>query len=363
MLNQKKISGKIINYNSSITGSIFFDDIIQDIEEHNLLDCDKIIIPGFVDLHCHGGNGFDVMDGSEAIVNMSKYHLEHGTTSLMPTTWTNTLVETFSALKGFKEIQLLNKNLLGVHLEGPFINPDKLGAQPNLTIKPSIEFIEKIKQVADIKIITLAPEIQGMYDFIKYLVKFNIKIQFGHTLANMNSCQKIMDEFEVGFTHLYNAMSGNDHRKPGVLSAALSNGEHAEIICDNIHVSKQAIRIAKKCITGLYAITDSINASGLKDGDYIFAKNKINKLNNSVKIIDDGTLAGSIITMDKTFKNLIEMGFTDQEAVELTSYNASRYIRENNIGKLDIGFRSNILVLDKDYNLLEVYLDGVKINA
>tara|TARA_B100000963_G_C22591001_1_gene655486 strand:+ start:315 stop:614 length:300 start_codon:yes stop_codon:yes gene_type:complete len=97
--------------------------------------------------------------------------------------------------------------------------------------------------------------------------------------------------------------------------------------------------------------------------DYIFAKNKINKLNNSVKIIDDGTLAGSIITMDKTFKNLIEMGFTDQEAVELTSYNASRYIRENNIGKLDIGFRSNILVLDKDYNLLEVYLDGVKINA
>ena len=111
-----------------------------------------------------------------------------------------------------------------------------------------------------------------MNDFINFLSNHNIKIQFGHSLADFDCCDKIMNKYDIGFTHLYNAMSGSDHRKPGVLSVALSKGKFAEIICDNIHVSEQSIKIAKKCISGLYAITDSINASGLADGEYTFAK-------------------------------------------------------------------------------------------
>jgi N-acetylglucosamine-6-phosphate deacetylase len=172
-----------------------------------------------------------------------------------------------------------------------------------------------------------------------------------------------MKDYEVGFTHLYNAMSGNDHRSPGVLSAALSKGKYAEIICDNIHVSKEAIKIAKKCIPGLYAITDSINASGLNDGEYIFAKNNIKKEKNSVKIKSDGTLAGSIITMDQTFKNLISMNFSLEEAVALTSYNASKYLKLDNVGIIQKNFLSNFLILDKELNLKEVYLRGKKINV
>ena len=110
----------------------------------------------------------------------------HGTTSIMPTTWTNTLENTLSALKGFNEIKNDNKNILGIHLEGPFINPNKLGAQPNLTEKPSLEFIKKILEISDVKIITLAPEIDGMQEFINDLVELNIKIQFGHTLADFD---------------------------------------------------------------------------------------------------------------------------------------------------------------------------------
>ena len=172
-----------------------------------------------------------------------------------------------------------------------------------------------------------------------------------------------MKNHDVGFTHLYNAMSGNDHRSPGVLSAALSYGKYAEIICDNIHVSKQAIKIAKKCIPGLYAITDSINASGMKDGEYNFANNTITKENYSVKIKSDKTLAGSIVTMDQTFRNLISMNFSLEEVVSLTSYNASRYLNLNNIGVIKKYFQSNILVLDKEFNLKEVYLKGKKINV
>ena len=202
-----------------------------------------------------------------------------------------------------------------------------------------------------------------MQEFINDLVELNIKIQFGHTLADFDCCEKIMKDHEIGFTHLYNAMSGNHHRSPGVLSAALSKGKYAEIICDNIHVSKEAIKIAKKCIPGLYAITDSINASGMNDGEYIFAKNNIKKENHSVKIKSDGTLAGSIVTMDQTFKNLISMNFTLEEAVALTSYNASKYLNLDNVGIIQKNFLSNFLILDKEFNLKEVYLRGKKINV
>jgi len=359
----KKISGKIVNYNTSFSGTIFFDREIQKIENNTDIQSDNIIIPGFIDLHCHGGNGFDVMEGSDSIERMSKYHLSHGTTSIMPTTWTNTFDDTYTALRGFNEIFNKNSNILGIHLEGPFINPDKLGAQPNLTLKPSQEFIIKLLEVAKIKIITLAPEIEGMNEFINFLSGLNIKIQFGHSLANYNICKAYMDKYDIGFTHLYNAMSGNNHREPGVLSAALENSKFAEIICDSIHVSEQSIKIAKKCIKGLYAITDSINASGLVDGEYIFAKNNIIKENKSVKIKKDGTLAGSIITMDQTFKNLVNMNFSIEEAVELTSYNASKYLNIQNIGKLEKGYLSNFLVLDNNLNIEDIYLDGNKINA
>ena len=357
-----KISGTIVNHNSTFEGEIDFDKRIKNIRNTRKVNNQNYIIPGFVDLHCHGGNGFDTMEGANSIVNMSKYHLKHGTTSIMPTTWTNNFEKTFEALKDFNKIKEDNLNLLGIHLEGPFINPDKLGAQPNFTQEPSLEFVKKLRDIADIKIITIAPEIQGMNNFIKELSDLKIKIQFGHSLADFNCCDNIMNKYQIGFTHLYNAMSGNKHREPGVLSAALSKGKFAEIICDKIHVSEQSIKIAKKCINGLYAITDSINASGLKDGEYTFAKNKIKKENNSVKIVDSGTLAGSIITMDKTFKNLIEMNFSIQEAVELTSYNASRYIGNLNIGEIKTGFSSNFLVLDKKFNLIDVYLEGNKVN-
>ena len=363
MTDQNKVSGKIINHNSTCIGDVYFNEKINELKINDSDDYDNIIIPGFIDLHCHGGNGFDVMEGSKSIIEMSKYHLRHGTTSIMPTTWTNTLKNTILALKGFNEIKNDNQNILGIHLEGPFINPNKLGAQPNLTEKPSLDFIKKILEISDVKIITLAPEIDEMQEFINDLVNLNIKVQFGHTLADFSCCDKIMKDYEVGFTHLYNAMSGNNHRSPGVLSAALSKGKYAEIICDNIHVSKEAIKIAKKCIPGLYAITDSINASGLNDGEYIFAKNNIRKENNSVKIKSDDTLAGSIVTMDQTFKNLISMDFSLEEAVALTSYNASKYLNLDNIGIIQKNFLSNFLILDKEFNLKEVYLRGKKINV
>ena len=358
-----KISGKIINYNSSFLGEILFDKNIININKSEKVNGKYYIIPGFVDLHCHGGGGFDTMDGVQAIKKMSSYHLSKGTTSLLATTWTSSFDHTFASLNGFNSLMNTNSNLIGVHLEGPFINPKKLGAQPALTIKPSIEFIEKINEIANIKTITLAPEIEGMEQFIPFLIDQGIKVQFGHSLADSKSCEKYMNFGNISFTHLYNAMSGNNHRNPGVLSAALASGNFAEIICDMNHVSEESILIAKKCIFNLYAITDSIAATGMKDGNYKFANVEIEKKNNRVYLNNTNTLAGSVVNMHDTFLNLIKMNISIQDVVKMTSYSASKYLNQDDIGFIDIGKKANFLILDQDFNLINIYLNGKLVNG
>ncbi len=234
-----KISGTIVNYDSTFEGEIEFDDNIKKLKNTKNTNTQSYIIPGFIDLHCHGGGGFDTMDGRDAIDHMSNYHLSKGTTSILPTTWTSTYDHTLKSLNGFNSLINKNSNIIGVHLEGPFINPNKLGAQPPRTQLPSKEFIENILKVAPIKTITLAPEIDNMIDFIPFLIEKNINVQFGHSLADSDCCEKYMNKYRVSFTHLYNAMSDNNHRKPGVLSSALLKGKFAEIICDMNHVSKE----------------------------------------------------------------------------------------------------------------------------
>ena len=363
MTNSNKVSGKIINYNDSYSGEITFDENILNINKIEEMNSENYIIPGFVDLHCHGGGGFDTMDGVQAIQKMSSYHLSKGTTSLLATTWTSSFEHTYAALNDFNSLIDMSSNLIGVHLEGPFINPKKLGAQPALAIEPSIDFIEKINEIADIKTITLAPEIKDMKMFIPFLIDKNINVQFGHTLADSKTCEKYMSSNEVSFTHLYNAMSDNNHRNPGVLSAALNKGKFAEIICDLNHVSEEAILIAKKCIPDLYAITDSIAASGMKDGSYTFANVEIEKKNNKVHLNGTNTLAGSVVNMHDTFLNLLKMKISIQEAVRMTSYSASKFLKKEDIGIIDDGKKANFLILDHDFNIKSIYLNGKLING
>ena len=356
------LKGNIINFDETYCGEIIFNGKINKIIRSGSIKEDDFIIPGFIDLHCHGANGFDTMDGWESIKKMAIYHLKKGTTSILPTTWTSTLDHTFNALKEFNNFKNINTNILGVHLEGPFINPDKLGVQPAKAINPSIEFIKKIQEVAPIKIITIAPELDGMDDFINELDKIGINIQFGHSLADYKCCSKFMNKYSIGFTHLYNAMSGNHHRNSGVLSAALELGSYAEIICDLNHVNKTSIKIAKKCIENLYAVTDSMGAAGLKDGLYNFFGVEVEKKNNSVVVKKTNALAGSIINMHDTFSNLIKLEFSLNDAVKMTSYNAAKYLKMNELGYIGEEKISNILVLDNELKIKEIYLNGVKVN-
>ena len=356
-----KIYGRIVNHDESFFGEITFDKNIQEIKNYEGKKNERIIIPGFVDLHCHGGNGHDTMDGINAIKSMSNFHLSKGTTSLLATTWTNNFENTFKALYDFdKNFKNSNDNLIGVHLEGPFINSNKLGAQPAMSQEPSIDFVKKIKKIADVRVITIAPEIKNIDLLIEYLIQENIKIQIGHSLADYQCCKNLLDKTDISFTHLYNAMSGNDHRNPGVVTAALLHGEFSEIICDLNHVSPHLIKLASKNIPYLYAITDAISACGSKDGYYKFAGTEIQKENNSVFLKNTSTLAGSVVDMHATFKNLLKIGYNDKKAVAMTSYNASKYLDFKNIGMIKKNYKSNFLVLDKNYEIIDIYLNGNK---
>lgn len=358
------LSGKIIFEDNLLSGSVYFEDTINEIKIENDKNYDNYIIPGFVDLHCHGGKGCDSMEGLESINNMSLYHLLHGTTTLYPTTVTAEFKNTFKALKGLNKYLKINKNISnieGIHLEGPFINPDKLGAQPPFAQLPNKDFVKKLVEEAPIKIITLAPELKNGIELIKFLVKNNIKPQIGHSLADYKCCMLAIKNGVKSITHLYNAMTKFNHRKPGVIEAALNELKFTEIICDLIHVDKEMIKLASKNIDKLYTITDSISASGMPDGEYKIGTQKIYK-NNGVAKLDENTLGGSVITMDKTFKNLIDIGFSIQESVKMTSTNAADYLGKKDIGRISKGLKANLILLDNKFNLVEIYLNGKKID-
>jgi len=359
----ESISGKIIVKDKIILGNLMFNNRVIEIVNERTLNNENYIIPGFIDLHCHGGKGFDTMEGLQSIIQLSKYHLENGTTTILPTTVTASFNDTFNAIKGLNEYINKNKlkiNIEGVHLEGPFINPDKLGAQPPFAQTPNLDFINDLQKEAPIKIMTIAPEILGGIDFIDKLIQNGIKPQLGHTLASADLCNLSINKGVESFTHLYNAMSGFDHRQPGAVASAFSKLNYSEIICDLVHVHSDMIKIAYKNIKNLYAITDCISASGMKDGEYSLGINKVFKKGNIVKL-NDNTLGGSVSTMHEAFRNLIKIGFSILEAVQLTSANAAKYLNRKDIGNLNVGSQANFLVLDKDLELLKVYLNGKKV--
>ena len=363
MNKNKSISGKIVCKEEIFSGTITFENTINNIKYEEDKIYNKYIIPGFIDLHCHGGNGHDSMEGLKSIKKISEYHLSHGTTTLYPTTVTANLDDTLYALKGLNDYLKENKkisNIEGIHLEGPFLNPNKMGAQPPFAQLPNYNFIKTLINEAPIKIMTLAPEINGGLNLIDFLINNKIKPQIGHSLANYDCCTIAIKRGVRSFTHLYNAMSGFDHRNPGVAAAAFSKAEYAEIICDLIHVNEQMIKLAHKNIDKLYSITDSISASGMPDGKYKVGTYKVYKKNEVVKL-DKNTLGGSVVTMDKAFKNLIKIGFSIQEAVKMTSTNASKYINKKNIGNISEGAKANLLVLNSKFDLKEIYLNGNKI--
>jgi DNA-binding GntR family transcriptional regulator len=202
-------------------GRIRFTERIEALEEAPVEG--PLILPGFLDLHVNGGGGYEVMAGREGVEGTAAFHLRHGTTGLLPTTLTAPLPHLESALLAIQEAMKgpLGEAILGAHLEGPFLNPRRLGAQPPFPLPPDPEVAQRLLSLAPVRVLTLAPELPGALDLIRLLAERGVRVQLGHTAATYQEALAALEAGASGFTHLYNAMTGLHHREPGVVGLAL----------------------------------------------------------------------------------------------------------------------------------------------
>ncbi|MFR5265816.1 N-acetylglucosamine-6-phosphate deacetylase [Clostridium sp.] len=324
--------------------------------------------PGFIDVHIHGAAGYDTMDGTFKSINeIAKAIAKHGTTSFTPTTMTVASEDILQSMKVIKEAKLNGTdgaNVLGAHLEGPFISPKAIGAQnPKYVLAPSIENFNKI--VGDYEdaviSITLAPEVDGAEELIKYLSDKSIKVSMGHTKATY---EEAMNGINCGCshaTHLFNAMTGFAHREPGVVGAVFDSPITTETISDGIHISYPSLRTAYK-VKGtdkVLLITDAMMACSMPDGMYSLGGQDVVVKNGAARL-KDGTLAGSILTLDKAVKNVYNNSNYDLfEVVKMATYNAAKHCKvENKKGLIKEGFDADLLLFDKDIDIKHVIING-----
>jgi N-acetylglucosamine-6-phosphate deacetylase len=311
-----------------------------------------IVLPGFVDLHVHGGAGADTMEGGDAVLRIAGLHARHGTTSLLATTMTAPWPDIERALRALARACLAlppgAARVLGVHLEGPYISPDKLGAQPAHTqpvVPAALEDILALHAIAPLRVITMATESPDALALIPALVQAGIRVQIGHTAASYEQAAAALAEGASSFTHLFNAMGAFHHRSPGAVGAALALARHAEIIPDLLHVHPGALHAALRAIPGLYCVTDATSASGMPDGAYRLGEQTVHKCLGGVRLAD-GTLAGSALTMDHALRNLVAIGLPLSEASARVSRHAADYLGLSDRGRLAPGAWADFVVLD-----------------
>lgn len=331
---------------------------------------DAIVVPGFIDEHIHGSAGADAMDGTvSALETIARSIAGEGTVGFLATTMTQSpenISKAMSAVKEYKsEKRSYGAEVLGVHLEGPYINKSKAGAQPEIYIcNPSIEQFSKYNVLSgnNIKIVTFAPENDGSREFVGYLKENGIRANVGHTSAKFTLAEEALNWGATGITHTFNAQSAFTHREAGVVGAALLLDDYTcELICDTIHVSVPAIKILvkNKPHDKLVLITDAMRAKNLGDtvselgGQTVYVKNGEARL-------ADGTLAGSVLRMNDAVKNMVtKCGVDFCTAVDFASANPARNLGIfDKIGSIEEGKNASFAVLDKDFNVLMTIRDG-----
>jgi len=332
----------------------------------------QTVIPGMIDIHIHGTSGADVMDGEIATLETIVQALpQEGTTSFLATTMTQSDDNISKALKNAADfIQNYQKSgqseVLGVHLEGPFVNPSMAGAQPvEFIIKPEIAVFEKWQQLAEgtIKLVTMAPEQQGGLELVQFLKQQGVVVSIGHSDAKFADVKKAISAGATQVTHLYNQMKGLHHREPGVVGAALLLDElYAELIVDGIHVCPEMIQLAyrNKKSEKLILITDSMRAKCLKNGNYDLGGQLV-IVKDGTAVLQNGTLAGSVLKLKDAMKNMLHYcDCTLEDIIKMTSINPAKQLHiSHRKGSIAVGKDADLVVLNNDYDVQMTFCRGV----
>lgn len=347
--------------------------IVSNEELHQFKGADRIdfseifhLVPGFIDLHVHGANGSDVMDGTvEALENMSLALAKEGTTGFLATTMTSSFEKLEKAVTSVRDSMVLQGAILGIHLEGPFLSSKKVGAQASdALLAPNVDFIEWLQARSNqaIKVVTVAPELPNAIEFIRYLKKQNIIASIGHTNATFAETIEAIKAGATHATHLFNAMRGIHQREPGAVTAALlSEDIVAELIVDGIHLHPAIVKLALK-LKGkdkIFLVTDSMRAKCLCEGEYDLGGQSVSVKNN-VATLSDGTLAGSVLKMNSALQNMLN--YTDcslVDVIKMTSENPAKALGMfDRKGSIEVGKDADLVVLDEKLNVVMTICGG-----
>jgi N-acetylglucosamine-6-phosphate deacetylase len=360
------IAGQVLTPDGFVCGRLRCTAAIQAVEPLADAPEDRFVLPGFIDLHVHGGAGADIMAGADAVRRMARFHARHGTTALLATTVTAPRQDLLAAFRGIGAAMATSDpaaaRVLGAHLEGPFISPEALGAQPPFAIPPDLTLVDELAALAPIRVATMAPEIDPDGALLAHFRALGARAQIGHTTCSYAQARSALAAGAAGFTHLFNAMSGLHHRRAGVVGAALAHGEWAELILDFVHVEEGAARVALRAIPHLYCVTDAVAATGMPPGEYRLGQHRIFKEENAVRLAD-GTLAGSVLTMDRALRNLLHLGVPLEQAATRCATLQADYLGLAERGRLVPGAVADIVLADRAGRLEAVFIEGRAIPA
>lgn len=350
------------------TDVAFGDKIIEISEdvcgEEISLPSGSLVLPGFIDIHIHGAGGADVMDGNTvALKTMSETLAKEGTVGYLATTLTESRENILAALSAVKKYMVdddgSGAEILGVHLEGPFISPKFKGAQPERYIaSPDVVRFDEYNEASGnrIKIVTLAPEADGTETLIKHLTEKGIIPSVAHSSATFVDIERAVKSGLKQVTHTYNAQSPLHHRDIGVVGSAMLMDElTCELIADTVHVSVPAMKllVKNKPKGKLILVTDALRAKGLGDGEMIFGGQKVTVKGNQARL-ENGALAGSVLGMNRAVKNLIEkVGVPLEEAVDCASSTPAKVLGlDGELGSIEVGNRADMVVVDDNFDVL-----------
>lgn len=334
-----------------------------------------VVLPGFIDLHIHGSAGHDTMDATpESLPAISRFLARHGVTGFTPTTMTaphpptlaavqNVAAALAAALAARPAAPMPGASILGVHLEGPYISPHFPGAQAKENIRPAnlAEFGELLA-AGPIKLITLAPEEPGADGLIEAALAAGIRVIIGHSAASYAQAIASFDRGVSQATHTFNAMTGLHHRQPGVVGAVLTDDRiFAQLIADTVHVHPAAMAVLAQCKgpDRLLLITDAIRATGLPDGESELGGQPVFVRDGQCRLAD-GTLAGSILTMDAALRHfLAATGWPLEKAWPVTSRTPAAALGiDDEYGIIAPGYRANLVILDDNLEVVATIVGG-----
>ncbi|QIG38429.1 N-acetylglucosamine-6-phosphate deacetylase [Microbacterium sp. 4R-513] len=323
-----------------------------------------VLTPGFIDIHGHGGAGVSYDDGPEAIRAARALHRAHGTTRAVISLVTAPLETLERRAAMVADLMATDADILGSHLEGPFLDPGHKGAHdPSLLRAPDAASVERLLEAGrgTVRQITLAPELPGGLEAIRAVVAAGAAAAVGHTSADAHQAREAFDAGATILTHAFNAMPGLHHRDPGPVGAAASDPRVTlEVIADGVHLDPEIVRIAFAAAPGRIAlVTDAMAAAGAEDGRYDLGSLAVDVVGGVARLAGGGSIAGSTLTQDVALRHAVAAGVPFSEAVAaLTSVPARAVGRSHDLGSLDIGSLGDAVLLDTDLQVRAVWVGG-----